>query len=171
MSKHWKGIISKLTPDQLLNIATIEQTEQHELKQDERRAIGKNLTARGHSLFSRFDPAKLELATKLRLNTSSWREEYNDTRYFSSAFFSVLFCFCYCCFSHWKRLEGNVQFHSVHMENLLSASTRWTRPIHKYAQSIILPATSNLFWLFHELKNPKAIRKWSFAMFAQQLRF
>ena len=112
MSKHWKGIISKLTPDQLLNIETIEQTELHELKQDERRAIGKNLTARGHSLFSRFDPAKLELATKLRLNTSSWREEYNDTRYFSSAFFSVLFCFCYCCFSHWKRLEGNVQFSS-----------------------------------------------------------
>ena len=112
MSKHWKGIISKLTPDQLLNIATIEQTELHELKQDERRAIGKNLTARGHSLFSRFDQAKLELATKLRLNTSSWREEYNDTRHFSSAFFSVLFCFFYCCFSHWKRLKGNVQFSS-----------------------------------------------------------
>ena len=47
MSKQWKGIIGKLTPYQLVNIAGIEQREVHELKQDEQRAIGKE--ARGHS--------------------------------------------------------------------------------------------------------------------------
>ena len=69
MSKQLKGIIGKLTPDQLVNTAAIEQTEVHELKQDEQRAIGKE--ARGHSPFSRFDPTKLRLATKLRLNSSN----------------------------------------------------------------------------------------------------
>ena len=69
MSKQLKGIIVKLTPDQLVNTAAIEQTEVHELKQDELRAIGKE--ARGHSLFSRFALTKLRLATKLRLNSSN----------------------------------------------------------------------------------------------------
>ena len=113
---------------------------------------GKNLTARVHSLFNWVTwPSKTEDYQQSQAK-AKWTKVMGKAQWNEIFCFSFVFVFFfYCRVFHWNWLEGSVQFssrtirtvfHSVHTEILLAAPARWTRPSHKYAQSLILPATS-----------------------------